>query len=148
MEPNKMKNDLSRIIDLKLQMYEEAGLLHRLAENPEGVIKKDYQSMYDAGTAKHFLKFEGDEIIAMAGAFIKDDIPFRYYRGTRYGFIGDVYVKPEHRKKGLATSLSRSCVQWLKEKNITMIRLLATEAGRPVYEKLGFAATDEMSLTL
>jgi GNAT superfamily N-acetyltransferase len=117
-----MKNHLNRIIDLKLQMYEEAGRLHLLAENPRGIIAKDYQNMYDSGTAMHFLKFQGDEIVAMAGPFIKDDLPFRYYKERQYGFIGDVYVKPGHRNKGYATASIQACVQWLKDKNIEALK--------------------------
>ena len=59
-----------------------------------------------------------------------------------------MYVKPEYRNKGLAASLSKSCIEWFKEKNIVMVRLLASESGRPIYEKLGFKPSDEMVLNI
>ena len=139
---------LDQIVDLKIQMFRDAGYESLLAENAEEIISADYQRMYEADLARHFIRTEGDEVIAMAGAFIKDDIPYRYYKNPRYGFIGDVYVKPDFRNQGLATELSKSCIQWFKEKNITMIRLKASDAGKPIYEKLGFETTDEMVLNI
>ena len=139
---------LDQIVSLKIQMFKDAGYESLLAENAKEIIKADYERMYAAKTASHFIKLEGDEVIAMAGAFIKDDIPYRYYKEPRCGFIGDVYVTPSHRGQGLATKLSKSCIQWFKEKNVSMIRLKASGAGKPMYEKLGFEPTDEMVLNL
>jgi len=45
-------------------------------------------------------------------------------------------------------NLSEIDVSWLKSKGVMTIRLLASEQGRPIYQKIGFIYTDEMALTL
>lgn len=139
---------LPRIVALKLAMFEEAGFADRLAGDFLARVLRDYRELYASRQAMHFLALEGGDIVAMAGGFVKSDLPYRYYNTPRYGFIGDVYTSPPARKKGLASRLSQSVLDWLKSAGVRQVRLLATPAARPIYERLGFTATDEMALTL
>lgn len=75
-------------------------------------------------------------------------IDYRYFEPSRYGFIGDVYTEPMYRKRGLASRLNRHALDWLRRQGVVAVRLLASEAGRPLYEKLGFKRTEEMVLHL
>ena len=72
MKAIEMMKYLDQIMNLKRQMYQEARRMHLLAENAMEKIKEDYEEMYELRTATHFIKLEGEEVIAMAGAFIKD----------------------------------------------------------------------------
>lgn len=101
--------------------------------------------MYADGTARHFLAC-ASEPVAIAGAFLKSDVPFRYFANPVYGFIGDVYTSPGFRGKGFSTQLNQLALEWLRAQGVAMVRLLASEAGRPLYEKLGFIPSDEMVL--
>lgn len=137
--------DLPQIIALKIRMFEEAGLGRLLAPNARDLILRDYCDMYAAGTAKHFLACSR-EPVAVAGAFLKSDIPFKYFVKPVYGFIGDVYTRPALRGRGFAKQLNQLALEWLCSQGVTMVRLLASEAGRPLYDKLGFKSSDEMVL--
>ena len=88
------------------------------------------------------------QIVACAGAFVKDDIPYCFYRERKYGFIGDVYVSPEHRGKGHARALTQAVLDWFRQQDIKTVRLLASHDARSLYESLGFEATDQMTVTL
>lgn len=138
--------DLPRIVELKQAMFEEVGKSHLLAPDFESLVLSDYRRLYELSKAHHFLAVDGGMIVAMAGGFIKSDIPYRYFRTSRYGFVGDVYTLPMARKRGLATRLNALVLGWLKNDGVDMVRLLASDAARPVYEGLGFEATHEMAL--
>lgn len=84
--------------------------------------------------------------MAMVGAFLKSDLPFCYYKTPVYGFIGDVYTRAEYRERGFARSLNEQALAWLKARGVRMVRLLASEAGRPLYDALGFKPSVEMVL--
>jgi GNAT superfamily N-acetyltransferase len=58
------------------------------------------------------------------------------------GWIGAVGVAPEARRGGLGTALTEAAVRWLREHGARTVLLYATEAGRPVYERLGFVAEE------
>jgi GNAT superfamily N-acetyltransferase len=56
------------------------------------------------------------------------------------GWIGALGVEPAARRQGLGTALTQACVDWLRERGAQTVLLYATEAGRPIYERLGFVA--------
>ncbi len=138
--------DLPRVVELKIAMFEESKHKQLFHPKAASIILKDYQCPYATKKARHFVALLEDRIVAVAGAFLKSDLPFRYFYRDTYGFIGDVYTVPSFRNKGIATRLSRNALAWLKSKNVEMVRLLATNAGHLIYKKLGFQPSDEMVL--
>lgn len=139
-------DDLPEIVRMKLLMFAESGHADLLVENASEVVLADYQRLYTASITRHFLAKSGATIVGCAGAFLKEDIPFRYFKTSRYGFIGDVYINPANRGSGIASRLSADALAWLRSQNIGMVRLLASDAGRPIYSRLGFTSSDEMVL--
>lgn len=138
-------DDLPCIVQMKLAMFREAGHDGLLAPNAEDLVLEDYRSMYASGIAQHFIACS-DAAVAMAGAFLKSDVPFRYFVKPTYGFIGDVYTDSTFRRRGLAGRLNKLALDWVASRDVTMVRLLASDAGRPLYERLGFVRSDEMVL--
>ena len=142
------KSDLEWIVDYKKKMFIEFGRGDLLAKNFESIVIKDYESLYRKDLAKHFVCEVNDKPVAIVGAFIKSDLPFRYFVFSSYGFIGDVYTCQDQRGNGLASTLNNQAIDWLKSKGVSYVRLLASDAGRPIYEKLGFKPTEDMELIL
>ena len=61
--------------------------------------------------------------------------------GGELAWIGMMLVHPEHRRRGIGTRLMQTALDYLKKsRGINCVRLDATPAGRPVYDKLGFVA--------
>jgi GNAT superfamily N-acetyltransferase len=67
---------------------------------------------------------------------------------TRRAIILNVYAEPEVRRQGLARSLMSLMIQWLKDQGFSSVALHASDAGRRLYETLGFQPTNEMRLAL
>ena len=65
------------------------------------------------------------------------------YEG-RFAWVGMVLVDPEHRGHGIGTTLLRKCIEYLDSIQMPCIKLDATPLGKPLYEKLGFAAEYEL----
>ena len=138
------KKDLNKIVELKLKMFKEAGPDNDLPSNIYDNILNHYTDLNENDRIKHFCYKENNEIIACAGGFIKDDIPYCFFEPYYYGFIGDVYTVKEYRNIGYATKLTNKVIEWLKSKEVKTIRLLASEKGKSIYKKMGFKNTDEM----
>jgi GNAT superfamily N-acetyltransferase len=141
-------DDLPAIVDLKLQMFEEAGMAEMLADDVYELVLSRYHALYECGIAQHFVVEQEGRIIACTGAFLKEDLPYCFYRRPVYGFIGDVYTLPEYRRRGYARQLATDAVYWLKSHGVEMIRLLTTPQARSLYTSLGFQPGDEMVLKL
>lgn len=58
----------------------------------------------------------------------------------------NVYVEPAWRRRGVAETLMRTVLDALASRGIQRIVLHASDAGRRLYERLGFVLTNEMRL--
>ncbi len=139
-------DDIACIVDMKIDMFHEFGYDRYLDENASELIFKDYSRMYEENLAVHFLAKVDNHIVGIVGAFIKSDIPFRYFSKGHYGFIGDVYTIPTHRNLGISMKLNEDALNWLRDYGVSFVRLLASDAGRPIYEQLGFSPDVAMVL--
>jgi predicted N-acetyltransferase YhbS len=60
-------------------------------------------------------------------------------RYGRTGWLGNVAVDDELRGQGLGRALSEVAVDGLRQAGVETVLLTATQLGRPIYERLGFA---------
>ncbi|HUL51103.1 MAG TPA: GNAT family N-acetyltransferase [Candidatus Nitrosotalea sp.] len=58
--------------------------------------------------------------------------------GRELAWIGMMLVHPDHRKQGIGKILMSQAVNYLQARKVKCIKLDATPAGRPLYEKFGF----------
>jgi hypothetical protein len=59
------------------------------------------------------------------------------------GWIGALGVLGSQRRRGIGTALTDAAVAWLRDHGAQTTLLYATEAGRPVYQRLGFVVEGE-----
>jgi ribosomal protein S18 acetylase RimI-like enzyme len=69
-------------------------------------------------------------------------------RDVRRAYVYNVYVAREHRRKGLARRLMDEIIAHCNQEGIRTVWLHASDDGRPLYEAMGFLATNEMKLVL
>ena len=60
--------------------------------------------------------------------------------GKRLAWIGMVLVDPQYQRRGIASRMMITAMDYLAAVGIETIKLDATPAGQPVYEKLGFVS--------
>ena len=65
--------------------------------------------------------------------------------GRDLAWIGTVLVHPDYRRAGLGRALVQQCLDYLRGRGISTIKLDATALGQKVYEPLGFR--EETTLT-
>ena len=58
--------------------------------------------------------------------------------GSSVAWIGMVLVHPDRRRLGVGTALLLRCIDYLRERGVSSIKLDATPAGKQVYDGLGF----------
>jgi GNAT superfamily N-acetyltransferase len=83
-------------------------------------------------------------VVAGAGLWIMEWPPHALGVDPRRGNILNVYVEPGHRRRGLARRLMQVVLDQCWTSGLEAVILHASEAGRPLYEALGFTPTNEM----
>ncbi len=63
---------------------------------------------------------------------------------NRFAWIGMVLVDPAHRGRGIGTALLERAIAYLDEARVPCMKLDATPAGKPIYERLGFISEFEI----
>jgi GNAT superfamily N-acetyltransferase len=71
-----------------------------------------------------------------------------HLRGEPEALILSMWTEPAHRRRGLAALVVETMLAWCRARGIRRVTLHASEMGRPIYERLGFRATNEMRLEL
>ena len=131
--------------DLKVLLEFEQGIV--TAERPfnstlinEEIHYYDLLKLIQAEDAFVIVAEENDEIVASGYARIKEP-DNNYSNFDRYAYLGFMYVKPEHRGKGVNKLILDELMRWAKSKNISEVRLdvySQNESAVKAYEKAGF----------
>ncbi|MDF0729311.1 GNAT family N-acetyltransferase [Pseudomonas entomophila] len=93
-----------------------------------------------------FALMDGSQAVAAIGLMSLDWPPHPAHpTQDARGYVLNVYVEPSHRRQGLASALMKLAEAEFARRGLGFAVLHATEAGRPVYAGLGWAATAEMA---
>lgn len=96
-----------------------------------------------------FVVLEGDAPAAAIGLMSIEWPPHPAHPDTdQRGYVLNVYVEPEYRRRGLASKLMLLGEAEFARRGLGFAILHATEVGRPVYQALGWAGTAEMAKVL
>lgn len=65
-------------------------------------------------------------------------------RKQQRAFLLNVFTEPGFRRQGIARSLVQAMVDWCRGQGFGSVFLHASEAGRPLYQSMGFKTTSEL----
>ncbi|NLO85670.1 MAG: GNAT family N-acetyltransferase [Clostridiales bacterium] len=101
-------------------------------------------------TAKYLRTGDQTTVLAMDGDVIGcaticyiDVMPTPGHPSGKRAHVMNVHVREEYQRQGIARRMMEMLIAEAKERGVTEITLDATDEGRPLYEKCGFAASDE-----
>lgn len=63
---------------------------------------------------------------------------------STFAYVGMMGVHQKFQRRGIGLALMQRLLKWLDEKNIPQVQLDASEAGQPMYEKLGFVSQERV----
>jgi GNAT superfamily N-acetyltransferase len=99
------------------------------------------------GSYRHWLALDASGRIAGGGGVLVSPWPANPRDPcSKRAVILNVYTEPEFRRRGIARQIMLTILAWAKGHGFRSVNLHASDEGRQLYEKLGFAATNEMRL--
>ena len=136
---------LDQMILLRLALAREAKeRLDEIDGWPERFVRFFHDRQL-RGESQTFAVFRDDEIVAMATASLVRDYRAHAFR-EQSGYINALYVRPEYRRRGLATELVRAAISWLTKSGCTIVRLRPSKESAALYRALGFKSSSELEL--
>ena len=138
--------DAAIITHHRRRMFVDAGrqnnrVLDVMAEH----FKPWVETRLEDGRYLGWLASENGTVVAGAGLIVLDWPPHPLDpRQNKRGYLLNVYVEPEHRRKKLASQLIDQALAEARRQKIRVVALHSTDAGKPLYESNGFRSTDEM----
>ena len=118
-----------------------ASILDAMSRNFEPWVAR----MIAEGKYTGWITHESGRPVASAGLLVLDWPPHPLDpRQDKRGYLLNVYVEPEHRRKKLASQLIDQALAEARKQKIRVVALHSTDEGRPLYESNGFRRTNEM----
>lgn len=131
--------------DLSTLLEFEQGVIE--AERPFDVTLKreatryyDIEEMIRASHIKLLVAELNGELVGCGYVRIENAKP--YLQHIQHGYLGFMYVKPEHRGKGINGKIMDALKDWSARQGVTELRLevyYLNESAIKAYEKLGFS---------
>jgi GNAT superfamily N-acetyltransferase len=151
-------DDVATVARHRARMFEDMGRLPRALH--EEYLRQNVERLRGWVASGEYVGWlvspEGDskQVVAGAGVQLRRALPSPRTSPTgevtladgRQALVINVFTERAWRRRGLSTLVMRHVIAWCREQGIESIVLHASDEGRPVYEKLGFAATNEMRL--
>src|ERR1700753_4364541 len=95
----------------------------------------DWERFLSASPIGCFVMQDGDKVATTCAT-----IPYE----NRFAWIGMVLVDPDYRNQGIGTTLLKRAIEYLDGAGVATMKLDATPAGKPLYERLGYVTEYEI----
>lgn len=144
------QDDLELLIKLRFDYLSEAG--NPLSE-AEKTRLREYMIPY---FKKHFeddtfiaILAEEKGIVAAVAFLAVSDMPASPSFPTgKIGTVLNVLSYPAFRRRGVATQVIERILKEAQIQNVKTVRLSATKAGEPLYQKIGFSYAKHQAMTI
>lgn len=141
--------DLEAVCVHRLRMFDEAGSPHDALEAMAPEFRAWLEPRLRDGRYFGFAAEHAGSIVAGVGLMEIDWPPHPLHpRDARRGYVLNVYVEYAHRGRGVARALMAAADAEFRRRGLGYAILHATAAGRPLYERIGWAGTTEMAKRL
>ncbi len=135
------KDDLEILMNIRLEMLREVNHLPKEYEFDEAFIQES-RTYFEDGLQTTVVAFDGEKAVGCASiSYIWIMPTFAHPTGKR-AHLMNVYTREDHRRMGISKKMVELLIDEAKQNGVTEISLDATEMGRPLYESLGFVASD------
>jgi GNAT superfamily N-acetyltransferase len=102
-----------------------------------------------SGTCKAWIIEDGGNIISSGGFTIISLVPNPSDVSCKVGYLHSMFTERSHRNRKCAGRILGKVIEYCKSAGIKRILLNASEAGQPIYQKMGFRpALDMMRLII
>ena len=136
------EEDIEMLMSIRLEMLRKVNELSDNYVFSDELIANS-KRYFLQGNQSTAITFENGKVVACASMSYIEMMPtFSHPTGNR-AHLMNVYTNSNYRRQGVARKLVQMLIDEARERGVTEISLDATNLGRPLYQALGFCASDE-----
>ena len=140
-------DDVDVLIHHRYSMWRDMGRELHLLKTMEPAAREYFASAVPDGSYRGWLAEAEGKVVGGAGVVVSAWPGNPGSTLAKRAMILNMYVEREYRRRGIARALMQQAINWCKAEEFSAVGLHASEEGRPLYEAMGFVATNEMRLT-
>ncbi|MFX1367677.1 MAG: GNAT family N-acetyltransferase [Promethearchaeota archaeon] len=142
--PNDMRireaeaTDSEWVLHHRIGMFRDMGESEEFLSETEKLTRRFLEGDW-AHDYRYFLVEEGQAVIGGCGLSTFMVPPGAHQRTGLFGYLSNMYIEPEFRRKGIGRALMKHVVEFCLENGIGLLLLHASDEGRYLYESEGFS---------
>ena len=143
-------DDLEEILQHRRLMFLDMGHPEPVLDRIVDTCRPHIESYLAAGSYRGWFAISVDVRVAAGVGLIITPLvsgPLAPENVNR-AYLLNVYTYPEFRRQGLARALTQKAIDYCRAEGFKVLWLHASKYGRPLYEPMGFEATNEMKLII
>ncbi|HYV20953.1 MAG TPA: GNAT family N-acetyltransferase [Verrucomicrobiae bacterium] len=142
--------DLAIVLHHRRRMFEEMGFrdeaaLEKMLEVSSTLLGR---GLADGSYRAWLAETPDGRVVAGGGIVILTFQPHPIDPRPQRAWVVNMFTEPEYQRRGLARRLVQEMIDWSRAQGLRYLYLHASDAGRPLYESLGFIANNEMRISL
>ncbi len=71
-------------------------------------------------------------------------VPSPFDLSGRFGYVTNVYTRPEHRNQGVGSALLERVLEWARQEDLETLIVWPSEASIPFYKRAGFTSRNDV----
>ncbi|HEY4689814.1 MAG TPA: GNAT family N-acetyltransferase [Anaerolineae bacterium] len=146
--------DIPVLVNHRRRMSEDIAVMADERHEPRDLDRMDsaygehLRTHLDDGSLRAWVIESDGRIVASGAVSFFSWLPRPRDSTERLAYLHSMYTEPEYRRRGLARRIVQAAIDACRAAGMHRLTLHASEAGRSVYQSLGFLPTNEMRLTL
>lgn len=137
---------------VKLRMDFLTSYVKPMTEEESRIIEEQlfiyFQKHIPLGDFIAYLCEINDKPVSVAFLTISEKPPNLNFITGKTAMIHNVFTYPEYCRRGIASKLLQLLIEEARQQKVSSVELLATEAGKPLYRKLGFTEAENTFMRL
>jgi GNAT superfamily N-acetyltransferase len=114
------------------------------AQEIEKAYSEKLEKEIRGGSCEAWVIKNGNRLVASGAISIVSFVPIPNDTNHNIAYLHSMYTEKDFRGRKYAQQIIERAIQYCKENGINRVILNASDAGKPIYEKLGFVSLPEM----